>query len=827
MSSPAPPSLPAHLAGQLDVLLVDNFDSFTWNLYQYLETLGAKVTVIRNDDITPAQLPLLRIRNLIVSPGPGHPKTDSGVSRDAIKYFAGKVPVLGVCMGLQCIVDLYGGDISHAGEIVHGKTTKIRHDARGCFKDIPQSIQSTRYHSLSAHITSLPADLAVTAMTEDSGVIMGVRHRQLTVEAVQYHPESIMSQSGSSFLKNFLELKGGTWAQNPSFGVLDTSLPAFEHKTSKVPSILEKIHVQRLKDVELAKSTPGTTPEDLDRLLACHLAPPLIQVMPRISAAPAIMTEIKRASPSKGAISLETNVAQQALAYALAGASVISVLTEPTWFKGSLFDMRLVRQVVDTLPNRPAILRKDFIIDEYQIAEARLNGADTVLLIVAILPVPRLQALYTCAVAYGMEPLVEVNNAHEMEIALQVGAKLIGVNNRNLHDFNVDMSTTTRLKDMVASREDVVLCALSGITGPEDVQAYVAQGVRAVLVGEALMRAPDPGAFVRALIGRPEPPPEPLRAPLVKVCGIRTPRDALAAAEAGADLIGVVLAPASKRRVSLAEAAAVGKALRAAYPARTDEFEHGVSTEGAQREWFAGQARTLEARLAVRSPLLVGVFQDQALADILHAVDVAGLDLVQLHGSEPLHWPRFLPVPVIRAFHMPAHTQSPPAAPASSPIPPAAAPVVNGHASPVVNGESAPERAPSANGHASPAPAPSAPAPASTEHQAQLPADLQRPGLHQFVLLDALRPGALLSGGSGLQLDARAARRAGVPIILAGGLRAENVRGAVRASSAWAVDVSGGVEVPGEFGVKNHVAVRAFVKAAKEAWTEPHVTVEA
>ncbi|KZV88397.1 putative anthranilate synthase component II [Exidia glandulosa HHB12029] len=825
MSSPAPQSLPAHLAGQLDVLLIDNFDSFTWNLYQYLEGQGAKVTVIRNDDITPAQLPFLRIRNLIVSPGPGHPQTDSGVSRDAIKYFAGKVPILGVCMGLQCIVDLYGGDISHAGEIVHGKTTKIRHDGRGCFKDIPQSIQSTRYHSLSAHITSLPAELAVTAMTEDSGVIMGVRHRQLTVEAVQYHPESIMSESGTSFLKNFLDLKGGTWAQNPSFGVLDTSLPAFDHKTSKVPSILEKIHVQRLKDVELAKATPGTTPEDIDRLLASHLAPPLIQVLPRIAAAPAIMTEIKRASPSKGAISLETNVAQQALAYALAGASVISVLTEPTWFKGSLFDMRLVRQVVDTLPNRPAILRKDFIIDEYQIAEARLNGADTVLLIVAILPLPRLQSLYASALAYGMEPLVEVNNAREMEIALQIGAKLIGVNNRNLHDFNVDMSTTTRLKDMIAGRDDVILCALSGITGPEDVQAYVAQGVRAVLVGEALMRAPDPGAFVRSLIGRPEPPPEPVRAPIVKVCGVRAPRDALAAAEAGADLIGVVLAPASKRRVSIAEAAAVSKALRAAYPARTEELVPGESIEGSQREWFAGQARTLEARLSIRAPLLVGVFQDQPLGEILRAVDAAGLDLVQLHGSEPLHWARFIPVPVIRAFHMPAVPALAPPPPASSPAPPAPGPVVvngNGHAAtPEVNGET--ERAPSVNGQASPG----TPAPAPVPVEAEMPKDLQRPGLHHFVLLDALRPGALVSGGSGLQLDARAAGRAGIPVILAGGLRAENVRSAVRASGAWAVDVSGGVEVPGEFGVKNHVAVRAFVKAAKEAWIEPQVAVEA
>ncbi|KAL5536564.1 TRP3_1 [Sanghuangporus sanghuang] len=284
--------------------------------------------------------------------------------------------------------------------------------------------------------------------------------------------------------------------------------------TPKPPTILEKIYAQRQKDVEQAKTTPGTSPDDLKTYLEMQLAPPLIPLVPRLKSNPStstsnpslsLMAEIKskRASPSKGPIAMTVNPAKQALTYAKSGASVISVLTEPTWFKGSLLDMRLVRQAVDSVPNRPAILRKEFIFDEYQIAEARLHGADTVLLIVAMLNQDLLKRLYTYSVSLGMEPLVEVNNASEMERALEVGAKVIGVNNRNLHDFNVDLGTTSRLVDMVQGRE-VVFCALSGISGPKDVRVYKEQGVNAVLVGEALMRAEDTSKFIRELLEWPE-----------------------------------------------------------------------------------------------------------------------------------------------------------------------------------------------------------------------------------------------------------------------------------------------------------------------------------
>ncbi|KAJ7598610.1 indole-3-glycerol phosphate synthase [Mycena floridula] len=280
---------------------------------------------------------------------------------------------------------------------------------------------------------------------------------------------------------------------------------------SDKPTILNKIYAQRRLDVEQAKSTPGTSVADLDTYLKMGLAPKLIPLVPRLKSNPSstssnpslsLMAEIKRASPSKGPIAMTTNPAQQGLKYANAGASVISVLTEPTWFKGSLLDMRLVRQSIDHLPNRPAILRKEFIFDEYQIAEARLHGADTVLLIVAMLNPEELSKLYKYSLSLGMEPLVEVNNETEMVRALEIGAKVIGVNNRNLHDFQVDMGTTSRLVDLVREK-DIILCALSGISGPQDVRTYKEQGVNAVLVGEALMRAEDTTTFIRELLEWP------------------------------------------------------------------------------------------------------------------------------------------------------------------------------------------------------------------------------------------------------------------------------------------------------------------------------------
>ena len=692
--------------------------------------------------------------------------------------------------------------VRFAGEIMHGKVSRVRHDGRGCFKDIPQGIKSIRYHSLSANVNTFPRDLAITATTEESGVIMGVRHRKYTLEAVQYHPESILSEFGEKLLANFLALRSGSWDENPSFRVQDPNLPPFEieiikgvapttEQQKKVPSILDKIYAQRLKDVDTAKSTPGTSPDDLSTSLKLNLAPPQVDFVKRMKVrSPALMAEIKRASPSKGPISMSTNAAQQALNYALSGASVISVLTEPSWFKGSLLDMRLARQAVDSLTDRPAILRKDFILDEYQISEARLHGADTVLLIVAMLPLSRLQALYAFSLSLGMEPLVEVNNAKEMELALGIGAKVIGVNNRNLHSFDVDMGTTSRLVDMVRER-DIILCALSGITGPEDVRKYTAQGVQGVLVGEALMRAENTREFIRELLDISETPSSSSVAadhqpnPLVKVCGIRTEQEAVGAREAGADLLGLMFVSTSRRKVAYEEAKRISSRIRLGRSSHPEQSSLSPATTDTNpttnnEPWFTAQSRRLSGAISASGggPLLVGVFQDQPLEFILQAVAEVQLDVVQLHGNEPVEWNKHIPVPVIKVFHVKAATST------------------------TTN---------------------------EVEVDPGLMQGLRRPGLNEFVLLDSIRDDGL-SGGSGKVVDwdlAKAVVDLGeidgasggmfgwrMPIVLAGGLTPDNVAEAVARVRPWAVDVSGGVENADGSG-KDLEKVKAFVQAAR------------
>ncbi len=193
----------------MTTLLIDNYDSFTYILWQYLAELGADVVVRRNDQVTLDECRALNPDHIVISPGPGDP-TEAGISREVIREFAGKVPVLGVCLGHQCIYDVFGGTVTGAGEIKHGKVSTISHDARGVFKDVPAGFHAVRYHSLAGTPDSLPPVLEVTAKSE-SGVIMGVRHRELTVEGVQFHPESIGTEHGKKMLKNFLEMEGGRW----------------------------------------------------------------------------------------------------------------------------------------------------------------------------------------------------------------------------------------------------------------------------------------------------------------------------------------------------------------------------------------------------------------------------------------------------------------------------------------------------------------------------------------------------------------------------------------------------------------------------------------
>ena len=183
------------------VLLIDNYDSFTYNLAHLFGELGAEVVVLRNDEITVEEAERLAPTHLVVSPGPGRPE-DAGVSEEMVRAFAGRVPLLGVCLGHQAIVDVFGGDVGAAHQLVHGKATDVHHDGRGIFAGLPQDFPAGRYHSLAA--TSIPDSLEVSATAAD-GEVMAVRHRELAVDGVQFHPESVLTPSGRDLAKNFLE----------------------------------------------------------------------------------------------------------------------------------------------------------------------------------------------------------------------------------------------------------------------------------------------------------------------------------------------------------------------------------------------------------------------------------------------------------------------------------------------------------------------------------------------------------------------------------------------------------------------------------------------
>ncbi|APA09530.1 anthranilate synthase [Sclerotinia sclerotiorum 1980 UF-70] len=746
---PAPP-----LPSASNVILIDNFDSFSWNVYQYLVLEGATVTVYRNDELSVEDLIALNPTQLVISPGPGHPKTDSGVSRDAIKYFAGKIPVFGVCMGQQCILDVYGGEVIFAGEILHGKTSPLRHDSKGLYASLPQDLPVTRYHSLAGTHPTMPECLEVSSWIEadvggGKGVIMGIRHKEYVLEAVQFHPESILTAEGRVMLRNFLKMRGGTWVENERLQKEDAESVVPVSKSvstsTKKENILDKIFAHRKAAVSAQKEVSSQRPSDLQAAYELDIAPPLVPFVQRLRKSPfplSLMAEIKRASPSKGVISLSACAPAQARTYALAGASVISVLTEPEWFKGSIDDLRAVRQALEGMPNRPAVLRKEFIFEEYQILEARLAGADTVLLIVKMLDEETLTRLYHYSVSLGMEPLVEVNTPEEMTIAVNLGAKVIGVNNRNLTSFEVDLDTTSRLLNQVP--KETIVCALSGISGPKDVEAYQKNGVGAVLVGEALMRAKDTALFIRELLGGSSILNKSASGSLlVKICGTRNPETATEAIKAGADLIGMILVPGRGRHVPYKDAIAISRAVHQAQQTTGTVVGDRVSNQAS--DFFANAASNVSSH----RPLLVGVFQNQPLEEVLELQKAYDLDIVQLHGEEPLEWANLIPVPVIRSFKP---------------------------------GQ----------------------------------AGLGRRGYHTIPLLDSASGGSGQKLDV-TEVQATLTKDQGLRVILAGGLNHENVAEAVRSvgdvgDRIIGVDVSSGVE---ENGAQSIERIKAFIKEAK------------
>ncbi|KAL9075084.1 MAG: hypothetical protein Q9157_004125 [Trypethelium eluteriae] len=783
--SPNQPTASPTIATASNVVLIDNYDSFTYNVAQYLFLEGAEnVRTIRNDEITLEELISLRPTQLVLSPGPGHPDKDSGICSEAIQHFGGKIPVLGVCMGEQCIFSAFGGKVEVTGEILHGKTSPLRHDGRGLYANLPQDLPVTRYHSLAGTHPTLPECLEVTSWIakgpdRGKGIIMGVRHKNYLVEGVQFHPESILTAEGRTMIRNFLLMQGGTWTENEHLQRSRATESSQITQTNGLvanstgqqgslgkQSILEKIYDHRRAAIAAQEQVPSYRPVDLQEAYKQRTAPPLVSFPDRLKQSPyrlSLMAEIKRASPSKGIISISAPAIAQARNYALAGASVISVLTEPEWFKGSIDDLRRIRQSLEGMPSRPAVLRKEFVFSEYQILEARLAGADTVLLIVKMLDEPTLGRLYRYSVDLGMEPLVEVNTMEEMKTAVDLGSKVIGINNRNLTNFEVDLDTTSRLMGMVPS--ETVVCALSGITGPQDVEPYEKNGVGAVLVGEALMKAPNTAAFVSNLL-KPRDDfnrSQLKRNLLVKICGTRTPEAAKVAVEAGADLIGMILVKGRTRCVSQEVALAISQVVWNT-PKQTAAVQSKGTTELGDHngsQLFTGNTSKVDSAsdffdvtttYHLRHPhraLLVGVFRNQPLNYILQQQRLLDLDIVQLHGSEPLEWARLIPVPVIRSFK------------------------------------------------------PNDP-------------ELATRGYHSIPLLDS---GA---GGSGKQLDLASVKTtlevdSGLKILLAGGLDPENVVETLNSLREFGdrvvgVDVSSGVE---EDGKQDLGKIKNFVAAAK------------
>lgn len=208
---------PQHLQRKIEssmVFVLDNYDSFTYNLVQYMGELGAEIVVRRNDELTPAEVEALHPDHILISPGPCTPE-EAGISIELIRHFAAlganggpKVPLLGVCLGHQALGAAFGGKVIRAPQLMHGKTSEVTHDGRTIFRELPSTITCTRYHSLIVEDKNLPAELEVSARTADGETIMGLRHRSLPIEGVQFHPESVLTTHGKQIMENFLKLKG-------------------------------------------------------------------------------------------------------------------------------------------------------------------------------------------------------------------------------------------------------------------------------------------------------------------------------------------------------------------------------------------------------------------------------------------------------------------------------------------------------------------------------------------------------------------------------------------------------------------------------------------
>jgi len=598
-------------------------------------------------------------------------------------------------------------------------------------------------------------------------------------------------------------------------------------------SMLQTITARRVLDYQKLVSNPEAPTEEqlLSQTQQFHKQNGkilnLITVIKTQQPSMALAAEFKRASPSKGDIAPNLKVSDQALNYVQAGASTISILTEEHYFKRSLQDLTDARLTTTQWANsqsssdegstrsrsRPAILRKDFCISKYMILEALASGADTILLIVAITPKALLKELISFCRIHSMEPLVEVHAKVELDVALESGAKVIGVNNRNLHTFQMDLSTTDHTTDALGQRgcnffhlykddnnddnkeekttsstseDEYALCALSGMSSANDVHRYRQKGVGMCLIGESLMRAVDPKSAIQNLCLDPQDyfatemntscSAYTNGMKIVKVCGITNSEDALVACRNGANLIGVIFVPKSKRCVNVDQAKDVVNTVRTfgersnrvTFPSNLEIGNDGTALPPLHT--LTRKARAMED--LSKRPLVVGVFQNQSHEFIREMVDVCGLDLIQLHGKEGMEAANVdkCSAPAIRVVDIETSE--------SSEVDGDAADAVQKILNKVTNDPIA-------------------------------------------ILLDTSIQGSKDGGGTGVTFDwsiSEKLQNHGLPVIIAGGLKPNNVKDAVGSVRPWGIDVSSGVEErPGK---KDHGSVEAFVRGAREAAVE-------
>ena len=600
------------------VLLIDNYDSFTFNIYHFIHK---SVFVVRNDQISLAQIHKLKPSHIIISPGPGFPK-DSGISPLVIKEFKSQIPILGICLGHQLLCELFDGQCDYAPYLMHGKTSLITHTGQGIYKGIPSPMRIMRYHSLLGTINK-NSGLISTAVTEDN-LLMSVQHNKCHIYGVQYHPESIKSEHGKLMIQNFIDIK---------YAHKSTSQIEKRSQINK-ESILSTIVSRTSDDVNLRSSTPGSTMTDLLDMLP-YCAPTRALTTSNFH----IFAEFKRASPSKGTINNKSSIIHYAQQYELSGASVISILTEPHYFKGLLVNMAQVKLAT----NKILILRKDFIISKYQILESRICGADIILLICSILTRDELSEFINYAHELGLQTLVEVYTKEEAEMVNTLPCQLIGINNRNLHDFTVNKDHVLEIKKILLNKQVI---ALSGINTPEDAIYYKQSGCDGVLIGEALMRSENVGEFIRGIdkkgVEASSNKVDYIK-PLVKICGITTIKQYQASI--GVSMVGFMFVTASSRFVTPEAVKTIINKKTEMDKALIIKLQHARRVEDPLERVNAMK----QISQLLKRPFVIGVFMDQGLKEIQDIISKCDLDMVQLHGNESCDLIDLLSVPVIKA----------------------------------------------------------------------------------------------------------------------------------------------------------------------------------